>query len=158
MPAPPPSKTRFVVRNGLIIIQDVEPGQHATLFGPHGEKLPFRGDQSLFDDAKKRYSWVFDGAVSSEGDRFVFATADRAAAGTWMTDKFEVVDAHGVVVRGEGGKPVRLFPESASAVIQGVVKAELLRGEKAVVSKVTGDRPAQQYGQTDPSTATARRL
>jgi hypothetical protein len=100
---------RFERRPQHVIFHDDKPGAHATMFSPSGGKFPFDGEASSFRDDLKEYCWAF--VVSEtlkEGDRIIFATADREIGGIVRADN--VIDATGVngeVVR-EGDKPQHL--------------------------------------------------
>lgn len=104
--------TRFVVEPHLIVVHSDEPGSHVTLFGPDGQKLPFRMDASAFDDKAKRYRWAFtfDGAFRP-GDLFVFATVDRDVAGQVKDGGIVTKRSwwpRSLVLRDDDGKPISL--------------------------------------------------
>lgn len=97
---------RFDVEASLIRVHDNRPGQHATLFGPDGKARPFRPADSAFNDRNSKYMWAFEGSAR-DGDRLVFATADREAVfivGVPGTTQPPVGEA----VERDGDKPVRL--------------------------------------------------
>lgn len=105
----------FFVRPGLVVFVSDEPGAHATLF-LDGERLHFRGDASSFDDEKRKYEWAFDHAQPlQDGQRFVFATADRAVVGAVSDGAAMVAVGSWVhVVRDGDGKPVRVHAMAAA--------------------------------------------
>lgn len=99
---------KFELRPPLILFHDSRPGQHATLFGPHGQKFPFRNDASSFKDAHAQFTWAFEGEVA-DGDKVVFATTDREVIGRVEGNVIHVeIPAHGqeVVVHDVEDKPV----------------------------------------------------
>jgi hypothetical protein len=71
---------RFEIRPPFIIFHDDKPGEHATLFAANGQKLPFRGDESSFNNARREYAWAFEGTVKEE-DRIVFASSAHEVVG-----------------------------------------------------------------------------
>lgn len=97
---------KFAQKSGYVFFHDDRPGQHATLFGPSGEKLPFAGEASSFDDANRRYAWAFTGTVPPDG-RLVFATADREVVGTLQSEAKDAKLGEWVWRIGDG-KPARL--------------------------------------------------
>lgn len=139
---------RFQLSPPYITFHDIIAGSHATLFGPHGQKLPFRGDLSLFNDRESKYAWVFEG-TADPGERIVFATSDRTVHAMIGPDGAFIVRTHITVVRGEGGKPLHLIPMSTASVFRSVALAP---------SAAPSSRPFAQPKEKSPPTATARRL
>ncbi len=96
---------RFEQRSPLIIFHDNAPGEHATLFGPNGLKLPFRGEESAFNNALRTFAWAFEGTVI-DGDSIVFATTDREVVGKVHGLDIEVeIPERGSVLRDEENRP-----------------------------------------------------
>lgn len=107
------------VDKGFISFSDGHPGNHATMFDPAGRRLAYLDHFSAFDDGKSWYTWAFLYGLFREGDRFVFATADREAVGVVEGGEIRVVDDPVDVIRGDGGKPLAvsarvIVPESES--------------------------------------------
>ena len=88
---------RFEIRPGLVVFHDEQPGEHATMFGPHGQKFIFRPDASHFSDSAKKYAWAFEGHLE-HGDRVVFATSDREIVGRLDDDEIKLDIPEGSVV------------------------------------------------------------
>ena len=76
---------RFEITDHLILFHDTRPGEHATLFH-NGMRVPFRGDESRFNDSTRRYAWAFALPTLAAGDVLAFATADREAIGVVAED------------------------------------------------------------------------
>ena len=95
-------------RGGLISFSSDFPGNHATMFGPNGEKLAFRADASSFNDAARSYTWAFDVGPVVDGDTFVFATVDKTVVGVKTFDGFLVGSKAVAVARDKIGKPVQI--------------------------------------------------
>lgn len=95
---------------GFVLFSGSKPGNHATMFGPKGEKLSFRSDMSSFDDAARTYTWGFEyeGEIA-DGDLFVFATADYEEAGRGSAGEVETVLDGVFVEREKDGKPHRVI-------------------------------------------------
>ena len=107
---------KFTTRPGLIFFHDVRSGSHATLFAPDGGKLPPRGDLNAFSDAARSYTWAFQCDFPIvDGQRFVFATAERAVVGIGKNMTVEVAGLQDAVVeRGEDGRPERVGRKAAA--------------------------------------------
>lgn len=103
---------KFSLRSNLIFFTDSLPGNHATLFStssPGGTKFPFSGDDSLFDNIARSFTWAFRTSHPlKEGEEVVFAVSDRAVLGRVIGSEIRVLSAAPIVERGEGGKPERL--------------------------------------------------
>ena len=83
---------KFFTRAGMVFFASDCPGEHAMLT-LNGEPLPFRGDASSFDDAKRSYEWAFDHLTPIRLDsQFVFSTNAYRVVGSFRGGEICVVD------------------------------------------------------------------
>jgi hypothetical protein len=99
---------RFEQRERYIVFHDDKPGSHATMFSPTGNKMLFDGNESSFRDDRREYAWAFVLETPlKDGDRIIFATADREIGGLVRTNGIEIVGVSSEVARA-GDKPQEL--------------------------------------------------
>ena len=97
----------MTLRDGLVIVASRQPGNYVTMMSSHGTRFTHRGDLSQFNDAKRRYSWVFEqrGALV-RGDTLVFATADREIVGDLVGAWIKIINRSARVARDGNGSPM----------------------------------------------------
>ena len=85
---------RFEQRLGAIVFHDDKPGNAVTLHGPGGQSLRTNLSASSASDSARAYAWGFsyDGELR-DGQRFVFATADRTVHGEVVSGAIQIVAA-----------------------------------------------------------------
>lgn len=96
------------VRPRLVVVSGRHPGNYATLF-LDGEKMVFRGELSVFDNAEKTYLWAFERReVLREGQRLVFSVADRDVIGEVAGGEISVRALKARVAKDAAGAPMWL--------------------------------------------------
>lgn len=101
---------QFQLSPGSIAVSDDRSGKYPTLFDPRGCKLRFQDDGSSFNDAERKYRWVFQCPTAPvEGDRFVFATSTFEAVGLVVAGAVQVGDQQAAVERAPSGAPLAVY-------------------------------------------------
>lgn len=104
---------RFELQGQRVTYVDSQPGEHATLFGPDGERALFDNEHSRFDDSVRQYAWAFNLPTELlEDERVTFATADREVTGVrragWIVVVPYPLPVNRVAVGVDAGKPLAL--------------------------------------------------